>query len=211
MDNGRNAVYQKVIKRLLDLSLSLCGIIILFPLFLVLIIAIKVNSQGSVLFRQKRVGIHQNYFYILKFRTMRVDTPKDLPTHMLDNPEQYITKVGRFLRKTSLDELPQLFNILKGDMSVIGPRPALWNQVDLIAERNKYGANDVMPGLSGWAQIHGRDELEISVKAKQDGYYVEHFGFWMDVRCFFGTITSVLKADGVVEGRIKKQEKKIEK
>ena len=160
----KKPIYPKI-KRLIDIVASLLGCIILSPLFLILCIAIKVDSRGPILFRQKRVGIHKTYFNILKFRTMRIDTPKDMPTHMLSNPEQYITKVGKFLRKSSLDELPQIINILKGDMSIIGPRPALWNQEDLIAERDKYGANDVMPGLTGWAQINGRDELEIPVKA----------------------------------------------
>jgi O-antigen biosynthesis protein WbqP len=159
-----------------------------------------VDSPGPILFRQKRVGIHKKYFHILKFRTMRIDTPKDMPTHMLANPEQYITRVGKFLRRTSLDELPQMFNILKGDMSIIGPRPALWNQYDLIAERDKYGANDVMPGLTGWAQINGRDELEIPVKARLDGEYVSRMSFAFDLKCFFGTIASVAKHEGVVEG-----------
>lgn len=192
-------MYKKV-KRIIDVSLSLLGLIILSPLFLLLIIAIKLDSKGPVLFKQKRVGIHKTYFNILKFRTMRSDTPKDTPTHMLSNPEQYITKVGRFLRRTSLDELPQIINILKGDMSIIGPRPALWNQDDLIAERDKYNANDVMPGLTGWAQVNGRDELEIPVKAKLDGEYVKHMGFRFDCICFLRTITSVLKKEGVVEG-----------
>lgn len=165
-------------------------------LFLLIIIAIKKDSSGPVLFKQKRVGIHKTHFNILKFRTMRTDTPKDMPTHMLADPEQYITKVGKFLRKTSLDELPQIINILKGDMSIIGPRPALWNQYDLIAERDKYGANGVMPGLTGWAQINGRDELEIPVKARMDGEYVEHIGIRLDCICFLKTITSVLKHDG---------------
>ena len=163
------------------------------------------------MFCQKRVGINKTHFNILKFRTMRIDTPKDTPTHLLSNPEQYITKVGSFLRKTSLDELPQIINILKGDMSIVGPRPALWNQFDLIAERDKYGANDVMPGLTGWAQINGRDELEIPVKAKLDGYYVKHLGFGMDLVCFFKTITSVLKHDGVVEGGTGEMKKQGEK
>ena len=167
---------------------------------LFIIIAIKKDSSGPVLFKQKRVGIHKTHFNILKFRTMRTDTPKDMPTHMLADPEQYITKVGKFLRKTSLDELPQIINILKGDMSIIGPRPALWNQYDLIAERDKYGANGVMPGLTGWAQINGRDELEIPVKARMDGEYVEHIGIRLDCICFLKTITSVLKHDGIVEG-----------
>ena len=193
-------MYQKVVKRIIDIVLSLMGIVVLSPIFLILIVAIKINSKGPIFFKQKRVGIHKTYFNILKFRTMYVDTPKDMPTHMLTNPEQYITKVGKFLRKTSLDELPQMFNILKGDMSIIGPRPALWNQDDLIAERDKYGANDVMPGLTGWAQINGRDELEIPVKAKMDGEYVERMSFVFDCKCFFGTIASVLKHEGVVEG-----------
>lgn len=192
-------MYQGV-KRAIDFICSLLGLILLSPLFLVLILWIKMDSPGPVLFRQKRVGIHKTYFQILKFRTMRIDTPKDMPTHLLKNPEQYITKAGKFLRKTSLDELPQIINILKGDMAIIGPRPALWNQYDLIAERDKYGANDVRPGLTGWAQINGRDELEIPVKAALDGEYVKKLGPAMDLRCFFGTFLSVLKADGVVEG-----------
>lgn len=188
------------IKRGIDFVLALLGLIILSPVFLILIVAIKLDSKGPVLFKQKRVGIHKTHFNILKFRTMRIDTPKDTPTHLLKNPEQYITKVGKFLRKTSLDELPQIINILKGDMAVVGPRPALWNQYDLIEERDKYGANDVRPGLTGWAQINGRDELEIPVKAKFDGEYIEKMGFLMDCRCFFGTFLSVLRGDGVVEG-----------
>lgn len=188
------------IKRIIDIILSLFGLLILSPLFLLLIIAIKIDSKGPVLFKQKRIGIHKRYFHILKFRTMRIDTPKDTPTHLLENPDQWITKVGRFLRKTSLDELPQIINILKGDMSIIGPRPALWNQSDLIEERDKYHANDVPVGLTGWAQINGRDELPIEVKAKLDGDYVQRIGFAMDAKCFFGTIISVFKSDGVVEG-----------
>ena len=188
--------------------MALIGMIVLSPVFLILIIAIKVDSRGPVLFKQKRVGIHKSYFNILKFRTMKIDTPKDMPTHMLSNPEKYITRVGKFMRKTSLDELPQIINILKGEMSIIGPRPALWNQYDLIEERDKYGANDVMPGLTGWAQINGRDELEIPVKAKLDGEYVEKMSFFMDVKCFVGTIISVLKSDGVVEGGTGEIEKK---
>lgn len=188
------------IKRITDIILSGAAIIILSPLLLVLCLAIKLDTPGPILFTQKRVGIHKSFFQIYKFRTMRIDTPKDVPTHMLENPEQYITKVGKFLRKTSLDELPQIFNIFKGQMSIVGPRPALWNQDDLVAEREKYGANDVTPGLTGWAQINGRDELEIPVKAKLDGEYVAHYGFCMDLKCFFGTITSVLRRDGVVEG-----------
>lgn len=193
-------MYMKL-KRLIDIILSSMALIILSPLFLILILAIKLDSKGTVLFKQKRIGIHKKYFYILKFRTMRIDTPKDIPTHLLENPEQYITKVGKFLRKTSLDELPQIINILRGDMSIIGPRPALWNQYDLIEERDKYGANDVVPGLTGWAQINGRDELEIPVKARLDGIYVKKMGFIMDAKCFIRTIISVLRADGIIEGR----------
>ena len=207
MEKMKQKRYMKV-KRGIDFILALIGMVVLSPVFLILIIAIKVDSRGSVLFKQKRVGIHKSYFNILKFRTMKIDTPKDMPTHMLSNPEQYITKVGKFLRKTSLDELPQIINILKGEMSIIGPRPALWNQYDLIEERDKYGANDVMPGLTGWAQINGRDELEIPVKAKLDGEYVEKMSFFMDVKCFVGTIISVLKSDGVVEGGTGELEKK---
>lgn len=188
------------VKKVIDRILAGIGLVVLSPLFLILIIAIKLDSQGPIFFRQKRVGIHKTYFEILKFRTMRIDTPKDMPTHMLKNPDQYITKVGRFLRKTSLDELPQIINILKGDMAIVGPRPALWNQYDLIEERDKYGANDVLPGLTGWAQINGRDELEIPVKAKLDGDYVAKMSFGMDVRCILGTVVSVVRQDGVVEG-----------
>ncbi|AST93640.1 lipid carrier--UDP-N-acetylgalactosaminyltransferase [Sutcliffiella cohnii] len=192
-------MYMKI-KRLIDIVLSLIGLIVLSPIFLILIVGIKFDSKGPILFKQKRVGINKTHFNILKFRTMKIDTPKDTPTHLLDNPDQYITKMGKFLRKTSLDELPQIWNIFVGQMSIIGPRPALWNQYDLIAERDKYGANDVPPGLTGWAQINGRDELPIEVKAKLDGDYVERIGLGMDVKCFFGTIVSVVKSDGVVEG-----------
>lgn len=187
-------------KRGMDWVLSGIGLVVLSPIFLCIILAIKVDSKGPVLFKQKRVGIHKKYFNILKFRTMRVDTPNNIPTHMLENPEQYITRVGQFLRKTSLDELPQIINILKGDMSIVGPRPALWNQYDLIEERDKYGANDLLPGLTGWAQINGRDELKIPMKAKLDGEYVRHLGFRFDCICFFKTLTSVLKHEGVIEG-----------
>lgn len=190
----------KFFKRTLDIVLSFLGMIVLSPFFLLLVLAIKLDSKGPVLFKQKRIGLHKKHFYILKFRTMRIDTPKDTPTHLLENPEQWITKVGKFLRKTSLDELPQIWNIFVGDMSIIGPRPALWNQYDLIEERDRYGANDVLPGLTGWAQIHGRDELPIAKKAELDGYYVQHLSFGLDVRCFFGTIKSVAKSEGVVEG-----------
>ena len=193
-------MYKDRVKRGIDFLLSLAGIIILSPIFLILCLAIKVDSKGPIIFKQKRVGKDKRHFNIYKFRTMKVDTPKEMPTHLLENPDFFITKVGKFLRKTSLDELPQLFNILKGDMAVIGPRPALWNQYDLIEERDKYGANNIRPGLTGLAQISGRDELEIQEKAKLDGYYTEHISFGMDVKCFFGTITSVFKSDGVVEG-----------
>lgn len=189
------------IKRITDFILSLIGLVVLSPILLIVMVAIKIDSPGPILFKQKRVGIHKTHFDILKFRTMKFDTPKDVPTHMLENPEQYITKVGNFLRKTSLDELPQLINILKGDMSIVGPRPALWNQDDLLTEREKYGANDVVPGLTGWAQINGRDELDIPVKAKLDGDYVQQLGLTMDLKCFFGTIRVLLKSEGVSEGK----------
>jgi len=188
------------IKKIMDILLSVLAIILLSPIFLFLIIAIKIDSKGPILFKQKRVGKDKEHFMIWKFRTMKIDTPKDTPTHLLKDPDQYITNVGKFLRKTSLDELPQIFNIASGKMSIIGPRPALWNQYDLIEERDKYGANNVYPGLTGWAQINGRDELPIDVKARLDGQYVERMGFIMDVKCFFGTIVSIVKSDGVVEG-----------
>ena len=195
----------KYFKRFLDIVLSAAGLLVLSPILLIIAVAIKMDSKGPVLFKQRRVGRKKNgeltYFYILKFRTMKQSTPHDIPTHMLENPEQWITRVGKFLRKTSLDELPQLWNIaITHDISIIGPRPALWNQDDLVAEREKYGANDVMPGLTGWAQINGRDELEIVDKAKLDGEYVQKQSFAFDVKCFFGTITSVLRHDGVAEG-----------
>lgn len=193
-------MYQNGIKRIVDFILALLGIIILSPVLLILCIAIKADSKGPIVFKQKRVGINKTHFNILKFRTMKVDTPKEMPTHMLENPDFFITKVGKFLRKTSLDELPQLFNILKGDMAVIGPRPALWNQYDLIEERDKYHANDIRPGLTGLAQISGRDELEIPVKAEIDGKYTQNISFMMDLKCFVGTIGAVFKSHGVVEG-----------
>ena len=189
----------KLFKRVIDLVLSIIGLIVLSPVFLAIAIAIKIDDPGPAVFSQKRVGIHKTYFKLYKFRSMKVDTP-DIPTHLLENPDQYITHTGRFLRKTSLDELPQLFNIISSNMSIIGPRPALWNQYDLIEERDKYGANDIKPGLTGWAQINGRDELPIDVKAKFDGEYVEKMSFLFDCRCFFGTIGKVLKREGVVEG-----------
>lgn len=193
-------MYVKGIKRLLDLVLAAFGILLLGWLLLLIALAIVIDDPGPVFFRQERIGIGKKHFRIFKFRSMKMCTPHDMPTHLLQNPEQYITRVGKFLRKTSLDELPQLFNIFVGDMAVIGPRPALWNQDDLIALRDQYGANDIRPGLTGWAQIHGRDELEIEEKARLDGEYAEKIGFGMDVRCFFGTIASVLRHEGVVEG-----------
>ena len=193
-------MYQKYGKRFMDILLSGCGIVLLAPVYFLIAVAIKVDDPGPVFFRQKRVGIHKTHFQILKFRTMKMETPRDMPTHLLENPEQYITRVGKILRKTSLDELPQIFQIFTGEMSIIGPRPALWNQYDLIEERDKYGANDVRPGLTGWAQINGRDELPIDVKARFDGEYVKNLSFGFDCKCFFGTIISVLKHDGVVEG-----------
>ena len=193
-------VYPKI-KRIIDLFLSIIGFVVLSPFFLILAIAIKLDSRGPILFKQKRIGIHKSYFDIFKFRTMRIDTPKDVPTHLLESPEQYITRIGRFLRKTSLDELPQIFNIIFGDMSIIGPRPALWNQYDLIEERDKYRANDVRPGLTGWAQINGRDELLYDIKAKFDGEYIERMSFFFDMKCFFFTIYKVVKKEDIREGK----------
>lgn len=193
-------MYKHFLKRFFDVVLSGLGIIVLIPFWIFITIAIKIDDPGPIFFKQDRIGINKTHFNILKFRTMKVDTPHDMPTHMLENPEQYITRVGKFLRKTSLDELPQLFNIFSGKMTIIGPRPALWNQFDLIEERDKYNANSVKPGLTGWAQINGRDELEIEVKAKLDGEYVEKQSFLFDLKCFIGTVFSVLKHDGVVEG-----------
>ena len=201
-------MYKKFFKRAIDVVLSFIGIVVLSPVYLILFILIKCDSPGPVLFKQKRVKKGTEHFNILKFRTMYIDTPKNMPTHMLENPEQYITKTGRFLRKYSLDELPQIFNIFIGDMTIIGPRPALWNQEDLIAERDKYGANDIKPGLTGLAQISGRDELEIEVKAALDGEYAEKMSFWFDVKLFFGTILSVLKHDGVAEGGVVEEKEK---
>ncbi len=193
-------MYIKYFKRLIDIVLSVAGIVVLAIPMSIVAIMIKLDDAGPALFTQKRVGVNKTHFDLYKFRSMKMSTPHDVPTHQLENPEQYLLKIGAFIRKYSLDELPQLFNILKGDMSIIGPRPALWNQFDLIEERDKYGANDVVPGLTGWAQINGRDELEIPVKAKLDGEYVEKQSFLFDCKCFFGTITKVIKHDGVVEG-----------
>lgn len=194
-------MYQRFFKRLLDASISFVALVLLSPVLLVLAVCIKISSPGPVLFCQKRVGKGKTYFQIYKFRSMRTDTPKDMPTHLLENPQAFITPIGRFLRKTSLDELPQLLNILRGEMSIVGPRPALWNQDDLIAQRDLYGANDCVPGLTGYAQIHGRDELPIEQKAKLDGYYAQHLSFALDVKIFFKTIYSVLRHEGVVEGK----------
>lgn len=193
-------MYRNWIKRGIDIVLSGLGLVCLSWLYLILIIAVKVDDPGPAFFTQKRVGKNKALFELHKFRSMKMCTPRDTPTHLLENPEQYITRVGRFLRKSSLDELPQVWDIFVGKMSIIGPRPALWNQNDLIEERDKYGANDVLPGLTGWAQINGRDELEIPVKAKYDGEYVQNMSFQFDFKCFVGTIFSVLKSDGVVEG-----------
>lgn len=189
------------IKKIMDRILAFIGILVLSPIFIFIAIWIKKDSPGPIFFRQKRIGIHKCYFNILKFRTMRMDTPKECPTHLLENPDYWITKSGRFLRRTSLDELPQIINILKGEMSIIGPRPALWNQYDLIAERDKYGANDILPGLTGWAQINGRDELEIEEKAGFDGEYVRRLNFMFDLEIFLKTVFSVLRSDGVKEGK----------
>ena len=203
-------MYKKILKRLLDILLSTVGIIILAVPMGIIAIAIKADSKGPVFFKQKRVGLNKEYFEILKFRTMRIDTPRDVPTHELSDPQKWITKVGNILRKTSLDELPQLFNIFKGEMSVIGPRPALWNQFDLIEERDKYNANSVRPGLTGLAQISGRDELEIPIKAKLDGEYVNKMSFIFDCKCFLKTIKSVLKSEGFVEGNTDENKEKLE-
>ena len=193
-------MYKKIVKRLLDLVLSLAGLIVSAIPMAVITLVIKREDPGPAVFKQKRFGIHKSFFTLYKFRSMKLSTPHDVPTHQLEDPEQYLLKSGKFIRKYSLDELPQLLNIFKGDMSVIGPRPALWNQDDLIEERDKYGANDVKPGLTGWAQINGRDELEIPVKAKLDGEYAQKLSFLFDCRCFFGTFLKVLRHEGVVEG-----------
>ena len=193
-------MYEKIWKRPLDVILSGIAFLVLLPAICFIMLLIKMDSRGPAFFRQKRVGIHKSYFILYKFRTMRMDAPKNTPTHLLEDPDAYITRIGRFLRKTSLDELPQLINILAGEMSIIGPRPALWNQNDLVAERDKYKANDIRPGLTGWAQINGRDEIPIYKKARLDGEYVNELSFGMDVRCIIGTIKSVLKHEGIVEG-----------
>jgi O-antigen biosynthesis protein WbqP len=209
-EEGRCILYKSFFKRLIDILLSFIGIIILLPVYLILYLAIIIDSPGNAFFMQKRIGIHKSHFNILKFRTMRIDTPHDMPTHKLADPNRYITRVGSFLRRTSLDELPQILQILTGQMSIIGPRPALWNQDDLVAERDKYGANDIQPGLTGWAQINGRDELEIPIKARFDGEYVKRMSFLFDCKCFIGTITSVLRHKGIVEGGTGNLSKEIE-
>ena len=200
-------MYKRFGKRALDVLLSGLGLIVLSPLFLIISIAIKAEDPGPVFFRQKRVGIHKTYFNIVKFRSMRQDTPHDMPTHLLNDPQRWITKIGRFLRKTSLDELPQIAQIFTGKMSIIGPRPALWNQYDLIEERDKYGANDITPGLTGWAQVNGRDELEIEEKARLDGEYAQNISFGMDMKIFWMTVKNVLHGSGVVEGGPKEMKK----
>ena len=200
MKNREKSFYNRVINRIIDIICSLCAILFLSIIYLPICLVVKFTSKGPIFFKQKRVGKDKKHFNILKFRTMRIDTPKDCPTHLLENPDQYITKVGKFLRKTSLDELPQIFNIFLGHMSVIGPRPALWNQDDLIAERDRYNINALKPGLTGWAQIHGRDELPIPVKVEMDKVYYDNLGFAFDVKCLFMTMASVVKGDGVVEG-----------
>lgn len=203
-------MYKRFGKRALDVLLSGLGLVVLSPLFLIISIAIKAEDPGPVFFRQKRVGIHKSYFNIVKFRSMRQDTPHDMPTHLLNDPQRWITKTGRFLRKTSLDELPQIAQIFTGKMSIIGPRPALWNQFDLIDERDKYGANDVTPGLTGWAQVNGRDELEIEEKARLDGEYARNISFGMDMKIFWMTVKNVLRGSGVVEGGPKEMKKEKE-
>ena len=214
-------MYKRIVKRLIDLFMSSVAIVVLALPMLIIAIAIVIDDPGPVLFKQRRVGQKKNgeltYFMIWKFRSMKMSAPHDTPTHLLENPEQYITRVGRFIRKTSLDELPQIYQVFTSRLSAIGPRPALWSQEDLIAEREKYGANDIKPGITGWAQINGRDELEIDVKARLDGEYAAALnagkfkGFAMDVRCFLGTITSVLRSDGVVEGGTGEMKKREEK
>lgn len=200
-------MYKKYTKRIIDFTLALIGLVVLSPLFLVLVITIKIESKGSIIFSQKRIGKNKKYFNIYKFRTMKMNTPKETPTHLLENPDIFITKIGKIMRKTSLDELPQIINILKGEMAIVGPRPALWNQYDLIEERDKYGANDIRPGLTGWAQINGRDELEIDSKALLDGEYKLKESFYMDMKCILGTIVSVVKTEGIIEGKSNKYNK----
>lgn len=203
-------MYKRFGKRALDILFSGLGLVVLSPIFLIISIAIKAEDPGPVFFRQKRVGIHKTYFNIVKFRSMRQDTPHDMPTHLLNDPQRWITKTGRFLRRTSLDELPQIAQIFTGKMSIIGPRPALWNQYDLIAERDKYGANDITPGLTGWAQVNGRDELEIEEKARLDGEYARNLSFGMDMKILWMTVCNVVRGAGVVEGGPKEMKKEKE-
>lgn len=195
--------FYPLIKRFIDFVLSLLAILIFSPIFILISILIKLDSKGPILFKQERIGKDKEHFFILKFRTMRIDTPKNMPTHLLENPEQWITSMGKFLRKSSLDELPQLFNILKGEMSIVGPRPALWNQYDLIELRDQYKVNDITPGLTGWAQVNGRDELSIDVKVRFDKEYCENISVLFDIKCIIFTIFKVLKSEGVVEGKVK--------
>lgn len=204
-------MYKNCFKRLLDIILSFLGLILLSWLYLIIIIAIKIDDPGPVIFSQDRIGIHKTIFKVHKFRSMKMSTPHDVPTHQLSNPDQYITKVGGFLRKTSLDELPQIWDIFIGKMSIVGPRPALWNQYDLIEERDKYGANDIKPGLTGWAQINGRDSIPIPLKARFDGEYVRKMSFFFDVKCFFLSIFKVVFRAGVVEGGTGELERQKEK
>ncbi len=202
-------MYKKFFKRFIDVVLSFCAIVVLLLPMMIVAIILKIDSPGPVLFKQKRIGIHKKTFTILKLRSMPVDVPKDMPTHQLQNAESFLSPWQKFMRKSSIDELPQILNIFKGDMTIIGPRPALWNQDDLIAERDKYGANDIKPGLTGYAQINGRDELPIEVKAKLDGEYVQKLSFWFDVKLFFGSIFKVLKQEGVVEGTAENTEREL--
>lgn len=206
-------MYRKFIKRTIDVVLSFMGIVVFLVPMLLIALFIKLDSKGPVIFWQKRVGKDKQTYMMPKFRTMYTETPSEIPTHLLESPEKWITPVGKFLRKTSLDELPQLFSIFAGKMSVVGPRPALWNQFDLLAHRDEYGANSVRPGLTGWAQINGRDELPVDVKAKFDGEYIEKMSFLFDCKCFFGTFLKVLRGDGIVEGAQSQapQREKIEK
>jgi len=193
-------MYKTFLKRGFDLALASMALFVLLPVFAVIIILIKLDTKGPAIFKQKRIGLNKDTFYLYKFRTMKADTPKNIPTHLLQNPDLYITRVGGFLRQTSLDELPQLYNIIKGDMSIVGPRPALWNQDDLVAERDKYKANNIRPGLTGWAQINGRDEVPIPIKASLDGVYVKNLSWVMDVKCIIKTVKAVITRAGILEG-----------
>lgn len=195
-------MYKYSFKRIMDFLIALSSLIILSPIFIIICVWIKLDSRGPIFFKQQRIGRNKKLFLIYKFRSMRTDTPKDCPTHLIHKPQRYITKAGRILRNSSMDELPQLFNILKGEMAIVGPRPALWNQKDLILERDKYNSNDIRPGLTGWAQIHGRDELDINAKARLDGIYMERLSFLFDIKIIFITVYNVLRKDGIVEGEI---------